>query len=157
MTNPVEDTATKTRRLNTTTLDVTKCLQQLRADNIGGLLVVTQVVDGTRKGNPFLTILLEPSVTTFNATTGDVGVILADLWEDRVLNSLKPDLDPTVVHCPVIGVQEGFSRSHSFKASVVSILQDAQPYFLPEGELTCAMVPKDSVEYPRTAKKSSVQ
>jgi hypothetical protein len=112
--------------------------------------VVTRVLDGIAQGNPFLTILAAPSVATFNATTGDVGVTLADIWEESVLENFHPDLDQTEVHCPVIGAQEGFSRSNSFKPSVVTILQDAQPYFLPAGELTGAMVVKDGVEYPRT-------
>ena len=78
-----------------------------------------------------------------------MGVILEDIWEELVLANFHPDLNQTEVHCPVIGAQEGFSRSNSFKPRVVTILQDAQPYFLPAGELTCQVVVKDGMDYPR--------
>jgi hypothetical protein len=55
-------------------------------------------------------------------------VILADIWELSVLQAFHPDLDTLTVHCPVVGSQEGFSRSSSFKASVIGILLDAQPF-----------------------------
>ena len=89
-------------------------------------------------------------VSTFNALTGDVGVILDDIWDDTVLAAFAPNLVLTDTHCPMIGAQEGFSRSTKITTSVISLLQDAQPYFLPEGELTCALVSKHGVQYPRT-------
>jgi hypothetical protein len=58
-----------------TTLDVTKCLQQLCTDNIGGILLVTKVAEAGGVGIPFLTILATPLVTTFSALTGDIGVV----------------------------------------------------------------------------------
>jgi hypothetical protein len=147
----VDETAVEIRRLNNTTLNVVQRLKQLRMDTIGGILLVTQVVDAKDgKEIPFLTVLAAPSATTFNETTGDVGMILDDIWEPSVLQALHPDLDTSVVHCSVVGAQEDFSRSLSFKASVVGILQDAQPLFLPEGKLMCTReVPKDNMFYPR--------
>ena len=148
--NPVNKTETEIRCLNTTTLDGVARLKQLRTDDIGGILLVTQVMDAqTGKGVTFVTILAAPSVTTFNDTTGDVGVILDDIWDHTVLHAFHPDLDTSVIHCPILGAQEGFSRSASLKASVVGILQDAQPLFLPEGELVCTNVPKNDSSYPR--------
>ena len=148
--NPVENTEMEIRRLNTMTLDGTERLTQLRTDAVGGILLVTQVVDPQDgKGAPFVTILAAPSVTTFNETTGDVGVILDDIWDPEVFKAFHPDLDTSMVHCPVVGAQEGFSRSSSFKANVVGLLQDAQPLFLPEGELLGAKVRKDNLSYQR--------
>ena len=148
--NPVDETKLEMKRLNTTTLNKVKRLQQLRTDAIGGILMVTQVVDDKDgKGIPFLTILAAPSVTTFNEDTGDVGVILDDIWEPSVLQAFHPDLDTSAVHCPIVGAQEGFSRSSTIKANVVGILQDAQPLFIPEGELVCTNVMKDNVTHQR--------
>ena len=101
--NPIDETKAEIRRLNNGQPEMTHRLQQLRTNKIGGILVVTKVLDGTGHGNPFLTILAAPSVTTYNETTGDVGVILADIWEESVLEDFHPDLDQTTVHCPVIG------------------------------------------------------
>ena len=107
--NMVDIVSTEMRRLNTTTLDVTTRLQQLRTDKIGGFLVVTKVTNAIEPGIPFLTVLAAPSVTTFNITTGDVGVILEDVCDIAVLHKFSPDLNRADVHCPVVGAQEGFS------------------------------------------------
>ena len=127
--------ALEIKKLNTTTLDVIDHLKQLRTDKNGGILLVTQVADEKEgKGVPFITILAAPSTTTFNATTGEAGMILDDIWDPLVLKAFHPELDTSMVHCPVVGAQEGFSRSSSFKANVIGILQDAQPLFLPEND-----------------------
>jgi hypothetical protein len=149
--NPVDETKLEMKGLNTTTLDKVQRLKQLRTDTIGGILLVTQVVDDKDgKEIPFLsTILAAPSVTTFNENTGDVGVILDDIWESSVLQAFHPDLDTSAVHCPIVGAQEGFSCSSSFKANVVGILQDAQPLFIPEGKLVCTNILKENVSYQR--------
>jgi hypothetical protein len=148
--NPLEEMAREITRLNKTPFETVDRLKQLRMDKIGGILLVTQVIDETEgKGVPFITILAAPSTTTFNETTGDVGVTLDDIWDPKVLQAFQPGLDTSQVHCPVVGAQEGFSRSASFTANVIGILQDAQPLFIPEGELLCTMIEKDAVQYPR--------
>ena len=58
--DPAAVVKSETLRLNTAVLDVTQRLQQLRTDNIGGILVVTRVADATGGGTPFLTILAAP-------------------------------------------------------------------------------------------------
>jgi hypothetical protein len=140
----------ETCRLNIPLLDTQNRLNQLRTDKIGGLLVVTKVADMEGKNIPFLTVLAAPSAATFNTMTGDAGVIFDDIWDATVLEAFKPDLVTTTVHCPLMGAQEGFSRCLELKPTVVGILQDAQPFLLPTGELTCDMVIKDNVNYPRT-------
>jgi hypothetical protein len=138
------------KRLNPPVTDTQKRLEQLRTDKIGGLLLVTTMVGPTGPGKPFLTLLAAPSVATFNETTGDVGVTLTDIWDESVLAGFHPDLVQTDVHCPLIGAQEGFSRSDGLNGSVVSLLQDAGSIFLPAGELTCATVTKNAIVYSRT-------
>ena len=67
------------------------------------------MADKDGKSLPFLTVLAAPLVATFNTTTGDVGVILDDIWDEMVLVEFKPDLITMDVHCPMLGAQEGFS------------------------------------------------
>jgi hypothetical protein len=90
--DPVDVVDKETKRLNVTTLDVPKRLQQLRTDKIGGILVVMKLADKNGATIPFLTLLAAPSVATFNPTTGDAGVILDDIWDKKALEDFHPDL-----------------------------------------------------------------
>jgi hypothetical protein len=137
-------------RLNDMLEDATQRLKKLRTDAVGGLLVVTSCVDDEGTSLPFITLIAAPSVATFNAVTGDSGVILEDLWDPSVLTDFLPDLTLSSIHCPLIGAQEGFSRAKSLKPSVIELLQDSQPLFFPAGELTCAQVMKDGKRCLRT-------
>jgi hypothetical protein len=150
--DPADVVAKETRHLNIHTLNIPKRLQQLRTDKIGGILVVTKFADKNGETTPFLTLLAAPSVATFNPTMGDAGVILDDIWDETALADFRSDLVCTEVHCPVVGAREDFSCSLQLKPTVVnsSVLQDAQPFFLPEGEQTCVMVANGTVDYPRT-------
>jgi hypothetical protein len=150
MPDPLPFVQDETKRLNTTTVDSQQRLQQLRTDKIGGFLVVTRIVSDSGPGTPFLTVLAAPSVVTFNSTTGDAGVTLDDLWDTSVLANFQPHLQPAELHCPIIGAQEGFSRSSKTEAKVFSLLQDSQPLLLPNGELTCTTVLHDVTTLPRT-------
>jgi hypothetical protein len=125
-------------------------LEQLRTDAIGGILLVTTVIedDGT-KSEPFITILAAPSVVTYAKPAKENGVLYGDVWEGMVLCRFRPALDTAVSHCPLIGAQEGYSRAPKLKTGIFHLLQDAQPLFLPEGELLCKEVEFESTDYPR--------
>jgi hypothetical protein len=71
---------------------------------------MTRVVDKTGTGNPFLTLLAALSVAIFfNAGMGDASVILDDIWDASVLLVVfQLDLIKNEVHCPMLGVHEGF-------------------------------------------------
>jgi hypothetical protein len=138
------------KRLNMTTMDSHQRMTQLRTDKIGGVLVVTQIVQSTGPSIPFLTVIAAPSVATFNATTGDAGVILDDIWDASILENFVPALKTADLHCPIIGAQEGFSRSLRLDPKVFSLMQDSQPLLLPQGELTCTTVPHGTTTLPRT-------
>jgi hypothetical protein len=88
-------------------------------------------------------------VVSFNVTTGDAGVILKDIWDESILTDFQPDMKPEDLHCPIIGAQEGFSRNLKTAPKVISLLQDAQPLFFPEGELTCTTVTDGDTTLPR--------
>jgi hypothetical protein len=72
-------------------------------------LVVTSIADEDLTSLPFITLLVAPSVATFNAVMGDPGVILEDLWDTIVLSNFLPDLTMRTIHCPLMQAQEGFS------------------------------------------------
>ena len=96
-------------RLNGTDLTMEERLKQLQTDSVGGILLVTKVIeeDGTTS-KPFITILAAPSVATFIPPIGDNGVLYEDVWEETVLDRFKPKLVMEKAHCPVLGAQEGF-------------------------------------------------
>jgi hypothetical protein len=150
-----EDPTTKVTeefvRLNSMEVDVEKKLEQLRTDNIGGVLLVTTMIeeDGT-KSPPFITILAAPSVATYTKPVKENGVLYDDVWEGLVLNRFKPELDTAVAHCPMIGAQEGFSRALTLKTGMFHLLKDAQPLFLPAGELLGGKITYESSDYPRS-------
>jgi hypothetical protein len=148
--DPVNDVKAEIARLNIKTLDYQERLKQLRTDKIGALLVVTRMVSADGQGVPFLTVIAAPSVVSFNVTTGDAGVILEDIWDASILEDFQPDVNMENLHCPIIGAQEGFSRNPKMDPKVVSLLQDAQPLFFPEGELTCTTVTDGDATLPRT-------
>jgi hypothetical protein len=150
MADPTETVREETKRLNVTEADPQKRLQQLRTDKIGGVLVVTKIVNAEGVGVPFLTVVAAPAVATVNLQTGDAGVLLDDIWDESVLAAFKPGLVLSEVHCPMIGAQEGFSRSLKLEPKVFSLLQDAQPLFFPAGELMCTMVTDGQTTLPRT-------
>ena len=138
--DPTTTVRVQAKHLNTLTETPEIRLSVLRTDAVGGLLVVTQVVDETGISDPFITLLAAPSVATFNATTGKHGVLLEDIWDANALSHFLPDLETSVVHCPIMGAQEGFSRAKNLKLSVVELLQDSKPLFFPAGKLLCTQV-----------------
>jgi hypothetical protein len=146
---PQDTVREEAKRLNVPVVDTQKRLQQLRTDKIGGILLVTQIMTSDGMGIPFITVLAAPSLATVNLQTGDAGVLLEDIWDDTILSAFKPDLVMSDVHCPLIGAQEGFSRSLKVDPKVISLLQDGYPLFLPEGELTCTMVTHGDMTLPR--------
>jgi hypothetical protein len=137
-------------RLNLTDLDVEERLNQLRTEKVGGMLLVTTVMneDGT-SSQPFLTCVAAPSMATFAPPLKENGVLYEDIWEKQVLERFFPALDPAVAHCPLMGAQQGFSRAASLKPGMFQLLQDAQPLFFPAGELLCADVTFEGDDYPR--------
>ena len=149
MPDPLDHVKAETERLNTQTADFQERLQQLRTDKIGGLLVVIRIVSAEGNSIPFLTVLAAPSMATFNTATGDAGIILEDVWDESILAPFQPELNPAELHCPLIGAQEGFSRNLKMEPKVISLLQDAQPLLLPEGELTCNTVAHGEGTLPR--------
>jgi hypothetical protein len=87
------------QRLNGTQEDTMQRLHKLTTEAIGGLLVVTIIVDDDGTSIPFITLLATPSVArTFNAVMGNPGVILEDIWDPTVLSDFLPDL--TMSGCP---------------------------------------------------------
>jgi hypothetical protein len=62
-----------------------------------------------------------------------LGVILKDIWDASILEDFQPDVKMEDPHCPIIGAQEGFSINPKMDPKVISLLQDAQPLFFPEG------------------------
>ena len=120
---PQDTVREEAKRLNVPVVDTQKRLQQLRTDKIGGILLVTQIMTSDGMGIPFITVLAAPSLATVNLQTGDAGVLLEDIWDDTILSAFKPDLVMSDVHCPLIGAQEGFSRSLKVDPKVISLLQ----------------------------------
>jgi hypothetical protein len=52
---------------------------------------------------PFLMVIAAPSVGTYNAHTGDAGILYDDVWEMTVLAGFHPDLDVSMPYCPLMG------------------------------------------------------
>jgi hypothetical protein len=106
--DPYTTVKAKATCLNTLKEDTSTRLTCLRMGTIGGFLVVTSIVDTTGMSIPFLTLLVAPSMATFNATTGEPGVLLADIWDDAALANFLPHLAVDAVHCPLMGAPGGF-------------------------------------------------
>ena len=125
-------------RLNVDVLGRDERLKLLRTDAVGGVLVVTTVIepDGTTSP-PFITILAAPSVATFVPPVSENGVLYNDVWDTMVLARFLPELDLEVAHSPFMGAQEGFSRADVLQPGMFQFLQDAQPLFIPAGEDLC--------------------
>jgi hypothetical protein len=81
-------------RLNLTPVNADKHLNQLWIYKVGGILLVTMVldVDGTPSG-PFITILAALSMATHAPPLSDKnGVLFDDVWDATVLERFKPTL-----------------------------------------------------------------
>jgi hypothetical protein len=89
--------------LNLTPDNVERCLNQLRTDKVGGIFLVTTVldVDGT-------TILATPSLVTHTQPFSENGVLFDNVWECAVLDCFKPMLVMEDPHCPVLEAQKRF-------------------------------------------------
>jgi hypothetical protein len=147
--NPTPGIQTEVERLNAPDLDAASRLRLLRTGSVGGILVVTRLYDSTGPTTvPFLTILAAPAVTTYDETSVDQGVILEDLWDDSALAGFDPTLDAPGTNCPVLAAQEGFSRDPTLTSNIESLLVDAQPLLIPEGQKLGGIVTLDDESYP---------
>jgi hypothetical protein len=121
--------------LNTNGLDAASRLHLLRTESIGGILLVTRIYDATGPTTaPFITILAAPAVATYDVAATDHGVILDDIWDDSALAGFDPSLLTSGVNCPVLAAQEGYSRATNLTSKIESLLIDAQPLLVPEGQ-----------------------
>jgi hypothetical protein len=138
-------------RLNPTPMEAEKRLMQLRTDSVGGILLVTTVLeaDGQPSG-PFITILAAPSMATHTPPISDNGILYDDVWDATVLEPFKPALTTEDPHCPVMGAQEGKTRAAKLKPGMFHLLQETQPLLIPEGELIATTLTYEEMIYPRT-------
>ena len=67
-------------------------------------------------------------------------MISEDIWDAMALSSFVPTLVYNEVHCPVMGAQEGSSPAANLTNKVTGLLVDAQPVFLPAGQVTAQRV-----------------
>jgi hypothetical protein len=89
--------------------DKEKRMNQLRMEAIGGVIMVTVVIDadGTTS-SPFITIVAAPLVATFTPPMKDTGILYTNIWEEMAVERFVPWMDMELAHCPVLGAQEGF-------------------------------------------------
>jgi hypothetical protein len=124
-----------TQTINDPTMNEKTRIQLLRTGAIGGILLVTRLFgDNGATTVPFITILAAPALATCDPTTAETGVLLEDLWDETALKGFDPNLDLTSAQCPLLAAQQGFSRSSAVTSCVVSLLLDAQPVILPQGQ-----------------------
>jgi hypothetical protein len=123
------------KTINDPAMDEKTRLDLLRTGAIGGILLVTRMFDDTgAKTVPFITILAAPALATCDPTSSDQGVLFEDVWDETALTGFDLTIDLTTANCPVLAAQEGFSRSLTVTSRVVSLLLDAQPVLLTQGQ-----------------------
>jgi hypothetical protein len=57
------------------------------------------------------------------------------MWDESALKGFDPSLVTSIHHCPILAATEGYSCDPMLIPTAESLLLDAQPIFLPEGEL----------------------
>ena len=103
-------------RLNVDVLGRDERLKLLRTDAVGGVLLVTTVIDPDgATSRPFITILAALSVAIFIPPVSDNGVLYNDIWDTMVMERFAPELDKEVAHSPFLGAQEGFTRADALQ------------------------------------------
>jgi hypothetical protein len=108
---------------------------QLRTGAVGGVLLVTQLLGKDGAVQPaFITVLAAPSAATYSPGVADAGPIFAEIWDEAALADLPKTVDLSVANYPFLGAQAGSSRSVTIPTKVLSLLVDAQPILLPEGQ-----------------------
>jgi hypothetical protein len=82
------------------------------------------------------------------------GIILANIWHNRILEAFSAGLYPDIAHCPLFMVIEGLSQEIQ-TPTMQAYLADTNPLFFPAGELTCSTVtaiqPTKPFSSPRSA------
>jgi hypothetical protein len=74
-------------------------------------------------------------IATYNPSSSDNGMFLEDVWDELALLGFDVASELNLVHCPVLVTQEeGSSQSAKLMSQVVSLLLDAQPVAIPEGQ-----------------------
>jgi hypothetical protein len=107
----------------------------LRTAAIGAVLLVTQIPADNGDPQPaFITILAAPSVSTYASDEQEAGLIYDDIWDETAIAALPSTIISSDSNHAVLAAQEGFSRATLLQTKVISLLQDAQPIFLPSGQ-----------------------
>jgi hypothetical protein len=123
---------------------------QLCTGAVGGVLLVTQLLGKDGAVQPaFITVLAAPSVATYSHGVADAGPIFADIWDDAAIADLPSSVDSSIANYPVLGAQAGSSRSVTLPTKVLSLLVDAQPILLPEGQQLGQSILIESVSHQR--------
>jgi hypothetical protein len=146
--DPTPGLILEAKALNRDDMTVEDRMTCLRTEAIGAVLLVTEIP--AENGEPqaaFITILAAPSVATYASDMSDAGLIYDDIWDETAIEALPSTVVSSDANHAVLAAQEGFSRALSLQTKVISLLQDAQPIFLPAGQQLAQRVVIDETSH----------